>query len=304
MITPPLVACVILNFSRVDDTLECLRSLRASTYPNLRVWVLDYQRAPDGESAMRAILPRVEVVPLAENRGYAGNNNIGIQLAIDAGAEWVFVLNDDVVLAPETIGALIEVGTTDPAIAFLGPLVLHADEPTVIQSAGGRLSHDWRTGHIAQNQRDTGQFTGPVAVSWISGCAILARAAAVRSIGLMDERFFLYWEETEWCLRAAQAGWTIVFVPAARTWHKGVQRDYRPGPAVTYFSTRNRLLLLSTRGAPLRAWVVAWLQILRTLASWTLRPKWHAKRAHRDAMRQGLQDFLAGRFGPRPPAAP
>jgi hypothetical protein len=86
-------------------------------------------------------------------------------------------------------------------------------------------------------------------------------------------------------------------VPAARVWHKGVQREYRPKPHVTYYSTRNHLLALYTHAAPATARAKLWLEIGRTLANWTLRPKWRDKRAHRDAMWRAVLDYLQGHWG-------
>lgn len=128
----------------------------------------------------------------------------------------------------------------------------------------------------------------------------MVRRAVIDQVGMLDPRFFYYWEETEWCLRAARAGWRIVHVPEARLWHKGVQRNYHPKPSVTYYSTRNRLLMLAKHRAPLMTWVVAWSQILRTLTSWTVKPKWRSMREHRDAMWHGMWDFLLNRWGQMP----
>jgi hypothetical protein len=116
---------------------------------------------------------------------------------------------------------------------------------------------------------------------------------------MLDERFYYYWEETEWCVRTAKAGWRLVNVPTARLWHKGVKRDYHPSANVTYYNTRNRLLLLSKHRAPMRAWIVAGTQTTRTLVSFSVRAKWRHLHAHRDAMWQGVTDFLTGRLGVR-----
>jgi hypothetical protein len=91
-----------------------------------------------------------------------------------------------------------------------------------------------------------------------------------------------------------------VFVPAAKLWHKGVSRDYRPGPSVTYYNTRNRLLMMSKHGAPLVARASAWMDIGRTLVSWSVRMRWRGHRAHRDAMWLGVRDYLRGRWGRMP----
>jgi hypothetical protein len=88
-----------------------------------------------------------------------------------------------------------------------------------------------------------------------------------------------------------------VHVPKARLWHKGVRRDYRPPPSVTYYATRNRLLTLAKHKAPVGVRLMAWFQITKTLASWTVRPKWRGMAAHRSAMRRGATDFLRARLG-------
>jgi hypothetical protein len=88
-----------------------------------------------------------------------------------------------------------------------------------------------------------------------------------------------------------------VHVPAAKIWHKGVQRNYTPKPLVTYYSTRNHLFMLLKHHAPAAAWIYNWGQIFRTLMSWTIKPKWRSKRDHRDAMWRGLIDFMRHRWG-------
>jgi GT2 family glycosyltransferase len=129
----------------------------------------------------------------------------------------------------------------------------------------------------------------------------MARRGAVEALGLLDERFYLYWEETDWCLRARHAGWQVLQAPQAKVWHQGVQRDYQPSPDVTYYSARNHWLFLALHQAPLgvRAQVLA--EQLRTLASWTLRPRWRHMGAQRTALRQALWDAACQRWGPRRP---
>lgn len=291
------VVAVVLNTNRREDTVECLASLKRSSYDSLKCVLLDNGSTDGTVECVRQRFPEVRIVELVHNRGYAGNNNTGIDVALAQGADWVLILNEDTVVAPDCVERLVKVGSADRKNGIVGPMVYHYDEPEVIQSAGGRIDLTWNAVHIAQNEVDRGFFKQPRQVDWVSGCCMMVRRAVVEEVGRLDERFFYYWEETEWCLRARRQGWRIVHVPDARVWHKGVQRDYRPKPAVTYYSTRNRLLMMSKHKAPLTAWIMTYIQVVRTLSSWSLRPKWRPMRAHRDAMWNGLMDFARGKFG-------
>ena len=293
----PLIYIVILNTNRRDDTLACLDSLSKSTYKALKIIVLDNKSSDGSVDAISSAFPDVELVNLTENHGYAGNNNVGIEKAIRQGADWVLVLNEDTILDPGCLAELIKVGESDPKIGIVGPMVYHHNEPDVIQSAGGVLGKYWQSQHLGQNELYQNQFQEPHPVEWISGCAILVRKAVIEQAGMLDARFFIYWEETEWCIRTARNGWQIIHVPQARIWHKGVQRDYQPKPSFTYYGTRNHLLTLSKHKAPLNVKLYTWLQIFRTLASWSIKPKWKHKHEHRDAMWKGVVDFVQQRRG-------
>lgn len=296
----PLVISVILNTNRRVETLECLDSLQHNSYRNQKIIVLDNHSTDGSVAAIRQSHPDVQIVELTENLGYAGNNNVGIEAAVQQGADWIFVLNEDIVLHEDCIHSLVTLGQSDEKIGVVGPLVYHHDEPDYIQSAGGMLRTNWDTWHIAQNEKDMGQVTAPRDVDFISGCAIMVRRDVVKCVGGIDERFFYYKEETEWCFRIRQDGWRIVVTPQAKIWHKGVQRDYHPNPSLMYYKTRNWFLFLLKHKAPLRVWIGAWMQFLRTIVSWSIKPKWRSKREHRDAMLRGMFDFLRRRWGKMP----
>jgi len=296
----PLVVTVILNTNRRDDTLACLASLAESCYENHQTIVLDNASTDGSIEAIQSAFPAVEIIELEENLGYAGNNNVGVWAALEQGADWVFVLNEDTILDPRCLSRMVEVGQSEMDVGVIGPTVYHYDEPDVIQSAGGRLGPTWQSVHIGANEPDEGQFSSPRPVDWISGCAIMVRREVIEAVGALDERFFYYWEETEWCLRAGRQGWRVMHAPHAKLWHKGVQRDYQPNPSVTYYNTRNRLLMLAKHRAPLPVRLAAWKEIVRTLVSWTVKPGWRSMHEHRDAMWQGAVDFLRRRWGMRP----
>jgi GT2 family glycosyltransferase len=294
----PSVAAIVLNYRRPDDTLECLASLGRDVYPDRTSILLDFG---SGESELAAILqsfPWVQVISLPENRGYAGNNNVGIRAAMERGVEWILLLNEDTVLDPHCLSRLVETGESDIRNGILGPLVCRDDQPHLIQSAGGVLSRRWESVHLARNEADRGQFPQPHEVDFVTGCAILLRRQVVERIGLLDERFFLYWEETDLCLRARRAGWRIVNVPRAKVRHKGATQDDKPSPKVVYFMTRNRLLLMSKHNASAGAWFAVWTQMLKSLLLSTLKRRGEGTTAeHRMAVLRGGLDFLRQRWG-------
>lgn len=293
----PRVITLILNTNRRAETLACLASMAVSTYKNNEIILLDNGSIDGSVEAVQECFPAVKVHRLKENLGYAGNNNVGIETAMNGGADWLFVLNEDTVVDRYCVARLVAAGESDSTIGIVGPTVYHHDEPNVIQSAGGTIGRYWESLHLDKNEPDLGRTVEPRPVDWISGCGIMVRRQVVEEVGAIDARYFYYWEETEWCIRAGRAGWRILHVPTAKLWHKGVQRDYRPPASVTYYATRNRLLTLAKHHAPFGAWIGAGSQIIRTLASWAIRPRWKCMGDHRRAMWRGVVDFLLHRWG-------
>ncbi len=299
MIDTPRIAAIILNTNKKLDTLECLGSLEACQYPNLSIFVLDNASSDGSNEAIREQFPNVEIIPIINNKGYAGNNNVGIQHVITQKPDWIFILNEDIVLDKNALNLMMASVSNLPQAGIIGPLVFHHSEPDFIQSAGGMLDKNWDSIHLGQNELYINQFKAPLEVDWISGCAIGVRLEALEKAGFIDERFFYYYEETEWCLRIRSYGWKAYLIPEAHIWHKGVQRDYQPSPNVTYYATRNRLLMFKIHHPPFRVWISTSLFFFRTLFSWTIKSKWRNKRANRDAMWHGIIDFIFHRWGMR-----
>ena len=296
----PYLVTVILNTNRRDDTLECINSLNASTYDNHSIIVLDNQSTDGSVDVIKNTYPEIQIIELHENLGYGGNNNVGIKAAIERKADWIFVLNEDVIVSPNCLEQIVESGERDPDIGIIGPIVYHHQSPHLIQSAGGTLGQHWEVAHAAVDEPDHGQFNNTREVDWISGCGIVVRRQAIEEVGLIDDRFFYYWDETEWCMRMHDNGWKVILVPSAKIWHKGVTVNHQPKPTVTYYATRNRLHTLAKHHAPISVWAFAWAQLLRTLTSWTIKPRWRYMRDHRNAMWYGIVDFLHGRWGQMP----
>src|SRR5258706_4624492 len=155
----PRVVVVVITNNRPAATLDCLGSLGHTTYRNLGIILLDYG-AREELSDVQTRFPEVDVQWLDSNLGYAGNNNFGIRLALAQHAKWILILNDDTVVAPDCVSRLVEAGSSDSRIGLVGPTIYHYDEPTIIQSAGGRLDWLWTPIHIGRDEVDEGQYHG------------------------------------------------------------------------------------------------------------------------------------------------
>jgi GT2 family glycosyltransferase len=298
--TFPEVCIIVLNWNGRADTLACLASLERLTYPAYEVVVVDNGSTDGSAAAIRTAYPQVTLIETGENLGYVGGNNVGLEHAKKMGADYALLLNNDTAVASDFLSLLVEAAESDSAIGIVGPTIYYFDRPNIVWSAGGAI--DWSRGctrMIGLDEVDQGQFGQvPRRVDFVTGCALLIKMGLVEQVGLLDPRFFAYYEETEWCVRAARAGSKTAHVPQAKVWHKISPVAREASPQVHYYMTRNRLLLLKLS----KMGLVPWLHTLlldygRTLASWTLRPKWRHKAHQRQAMLQAILDYGCGRFG-------
>jgi GT2 family glycosyltransferase len=198
---------------------------------------------------------------------------------------------------------LVQVAEDDTRIGIVGPTIYYYDQPDVIWSAGGALDRYGRASHLQVDEREDSAAQTVRDVDYVTGCAILVKRSVIERVGALDERFFVYFEEAEWCARARRAGFRVVFVPQARMWHK-IEANARPRSTLyQYLMARNRLLYLKCTGAG--PWVIsrAVLGLLRTAASWSLRPRHREMRPLSGALVRGVGHFVIGRFG-APPRSP
>lgn len=295
----PRVMIVVLNWNRLADTLVCLESLSHLDCPACKL-VVDNGSTDGSAAAIREQFPDVAVVENGENLGFTGGNNVGLHLALEQGADYALLLNNDTEVAPDFLRLLVEAAEADPRIGVAGPTIYYYDQPRVIWSAGGDV--DWQRGQtwmVGLNEQDVGQFgEEPREAQFVTGCALLVRMKAVREAGDLDERFFMYYEDNEWCVRIARAGYRVVHVPRAKIWHKIRPDAQADSPLIRYYMTRNRLLFLRTTGTAMRAWLhTLFGEYLRVLVSWSVRPQRRDRRAQRDAMLIALSDYFFDRLG-------
>jgi len=299
----PRVAALVLNWRRPEDTLGAVRSLLGSSYSALSVLVIENGSGDGSAQRLQNELPNgVDLLVHQENLGFAGGNNTGISRALAQGADFVFLLNRDARVTETTVEGLVAALTARPEAGAAGPAVLTGADPPLLESLGGTI--DLRTGRI--RHRGFGRpwpipeaEREPRSTDMINGCAFMVRREAVEKIGLMDERFFCYLEETDWCLRLAAAGWPVMLVPAETVRHTGGASLGGTSTAVrVYFGIRNHLLLLRRNAG--RSLPGRWLRTLNVTFLWLLFLFFSSGISKTDGLRmlrRGLSDYRKGRFG-------
>lgn len=297
-----VVAAIVLHYRNWPGISGCLRALSAQDRHPDRVLVVD-NRSDDGSVAhIRREFPEVEVLERPDNGGYSSGMNAGIRHLIANGArpDAVLLLTHDCHLASDALSHLAARMGSRPGLGVAGPLLSLHESPAVVYLAGGAI--DPRTWDIAHpcnpGPADAGLGLAagwhgrpPHEVTWLDGACTLLRISAWEAVGPLDERYFLYYEDTDYGIRLGTAGWSVECVPAARAWHSHAKAS----TMVSYLATRNQLLFAS-RHAPATVKARLVLRHLykagRELASGDLE---RAKRGVSSLA--GLVDFGLGRAG-------
>jgi GT2 family glycosyltransferase len=195
------VSVVLVDWNGLDDTRHCLESLRRLEYEELNVIVVD-----NGSDVPVAGLDGVELIRSEQNLGFAGGANLGIRRALERGADYVWLLNNDTEVELGTLTALVDEAESDPRVGIVGAVLPEA-------WGGGRVNQ-W-TG-VTRNVTDPGERP-----DYIAGTCMLVKRRVFERIGLFDEAFFFYYEDADFCRRARDAGWGLAVAPDALVEHAG-----------------------------------------------------------------------------------
>ena len=221
-IAPADVTVIVLNWNRREETLACVESLLRADLRGATVMVVDNGSRDGSVEAVRERFPAVRILALPQNRGFAGGNDAGMRAALDAGARAVLLLNNDTQVAPDFLSLLLLVVNERRRAAAVSSAILRADSPQVLDVAW----LDIYFGHGLVHRRGVNALPGEGfdtvrTVEAGIGCCLLLTAEALRDVGLLDEAYFAYHEEVDWCYRARRKGYQIVYQPFSRVWHQG-----------------------------------------------------------------------------------
>ncbi len=298
----PVWQAIVLSWNGREDTMCCLESLTRIEHPGLRVICVDNGSGDGSPEAVRERFPQVELIEAGANLGYSGGNNLGIRRALEQGANWVVLVNNDATVAPDVIDGFERAARERPRAGILAGKVYFADRPDTIWFAGQRvrelLGYSGRPRGYGRS--DGARYERVVATGRAVGALMAISREAIDAVGLLDETLFAYVEDVDWALRVRDAGFEVVFAPGARAWHcvSASTGGEAASTHTLYYGVRNTVTVLERRrplgmlGTALRRGA-----IVASFAAHALTRS--DRRAALDAVRSGYADARAGRLGLR-----
>ncbi|MDV4150390.1 glycosyltransferase family 2 protein [Clostridium sp. AL.422] len=246
------VIILILNYNGYLDTIECVDSLLNISYENFEIIIVDNKSTDDSiiNFKKKCWCDNVRILELDKNYGYAAGNNIGIKNALDNGAEYVCIMNNDVVVDKGFLDILVDEYEKDDNISIIGPAICEYYDKEYIQSTGANIIikkgqvPPINTGVKLKNiNREN------IKCDYVGGACMLFSGDTINSYGYMPENYFLFFEETEWCYKIKKAGRDIVCSTKSVIYHKGSNSINKIGGLSKYFMERNLVIFVKRNGS-------------------------------------------------------
>jgi len=235
---PRTVHVIILNWNGGEVLGPCLESLERVTDPPLEIIVVDNGSTDSSQDIVRERFPRIGLIENGRNLLFAAGNNVGIAAALEKGARYILLLNNDTEVDPGFAAGMLT-AFEDPEVGIAGPKIYYYDDTERIWYGGGGFNRLTGVPFHHGLRRMEGSFEDVEGrTEWVTGCALMARREVFEEIGALDPSYTIYCEDVDFCLRAAEAGWKLRYIPSARVWHKVSSSS---GGGMTPFKLENRI---------------------------------------------------------------
>lgn len=242
---------VLVNYNGIDYNKECIDSIRQSDWNgDIQIYCVDNDSkdgSPDWLLEHYGGCEWFHLIYMGRNAGFSAANNVGLHKAAEAGCDYLMILNNDTCIERDMIRKIVECAEGKRCI--VAPKIYYWDRRDTIWSAGGFLSPViWKPGSFGENKKDTGAYGEKRECTCLNGCCMLFSVQAFLQIGDMDEDFFLYYEDTEYCIRATQRGVRLLYCPEAKMYHKvSASTGGKTSPACAYYISRNWPMCMKKR---------------------------------------------------------
>ncbi len=290
----PSVYIVILNWNGSEDTIELIESLKKISYNNYKIIVVDNNSLQeDIDNLLRRHYDDIQLIINEENLGFSGGNNTGIKLSIEKGADFVLIINNDTIVKPDFLDILVDKFNYDNQVGIVAPRINFYNNPTKIWSGGGKISKIRGSGFIYSNKVKIKDYSE---IDFVSGCCMLIKNEVFKKVGLFDEKYFLYIEDTDFCYRTKKNGYIICYTPESQIYHKVFGSTKKNNSTLPlYYSTRNRLFF-ARKNFP-RLFPFTALYIFITMIIKCLFWLFGGEFKKINSVKRGLHDFLTKKMG-------
>ncbi|MGX7419010.1 glycosyltransferase family 2 protein [Carnobacterium gallinarum] len=236
---------IILNYNNAPDTLECVDSIEKLEYGNYKVVLVDNQSKDNSAEILQKELPQHKFIQTGANLGYAAGNNIGMKYAIEDGADYICILNNDVIVNSDFLTILVDYLSTHPKVGLVGPRICEYEDQSILESAGSNV--DFKKGRVTRlyhGEPEQNVYGKVIPCDYVGGACMLLKADLIQEVGYIPENYFLFYEENEWCVTIKKAGYQIVCVADARVVHKGSASINKVSGLSEYFMYRNLVIFM------------------------------------------------------------
>lgn len=294
------VAVIVVNWNNAQDTIDCVNSLKKINYKNFKVFLVDNGSTDGSLEKLRPFADEnIEIMETRQNLGFSGGNNVAVEKALAEKFDFILLLNNDTTVDPDFLSELVKAAEGDPKIGIVGSKIYFYDNPKRIWYGGGKFTWFGGGRHLQYEEIDKNpEESNPKETGYMTGCSFLIKSEVVRKIGGLDERFFLYYEDTDWSLSTKEVGYKIVYAPSSKVYHKVSRTASQIGdPIIHYYHIRNALLL-SQKHAPffilIGIYIWSVIHYLKQVIKMVILP---SKRDISKMIMRGIKDFHKGRFG-------
>jgi GT2 family glycosyltransferase len=265
------------------------------SYKEVEIILIDNGSTDGSGARIHAEFPSVAYRHFDKNLGFSEGNNAGMRIAFERGAAYVLLLNNDTIVDPHFIEPLLEFDSTNNKIGAQCGKIYYLSEPQTLWYAGGNYSIDKAvSAHRGMYEPDTGRYDAIEDTEFTTGCMMFIRRTVLDDVGLLDNSFFAYFEDADWCLRARNLGYRIIYNPRARIWHEISATSKVDSPAYLYLHMRNKILMVHKHGRPGR-WMLFLPYYLYFFGRHLLRKAiWHRSWTGIQAIIAGIRDGLTG----------
>tara|TARA_B110000459_G_scaffold52506_1_gene58483 strand:- start:26 stop:925 length:900 start_codon:yes stop_codon:yes gene_type:complete len=245
MVKNSKIAIIIVNWKQYQLTKLCLYSLQKIKYDNYQIILIDNESNPKELKKIKNQFDKIITFPNQKNLGFTGANNVGIEYAIKNEFKYVMLINNDTEVEKNFINPLIEVLEKNQNFGAAQPLILNYYNRNKVWSAGGFLNKFFGYTYVIKSPEGIKKN-----IDWITGCCFFLRTDVIKKIGLLDEKFFAYYEDVDWSIRIKNAGYDLAFVKSSVVYHHGSKSSKNESnegtlsPFVHYLNIRNHIFLL------------------------------------------------------------